>query len=205
MRLTSATPIPAALRISAREEDEIAPFRGEIGLRPATDADSNFLYTVYGETRREELAVTGWDDGQKEAFLRMQFDLQDSHYRQHYHGASYELILACGAPAGRLYLHRTAVEIRIMDIALLPQFRGRGIGGRIMESLVREADREGQSITLHVERNNKVLGFYERIGFRIAGEHGVYYFMERPAEQGHGEVSAGSIPPEENHQSGGGA
>jgi ribosomal protein S18 acetylase RimI-like enzyme len=162
-------------------EPAAALFRGEIGRRPATDADREFLCTVYAETRREELAITGWEVGQKEAFLRMQFALQDSHYREHYPGASFEVILADGVPAGRLYLHRSSGEIRIMDIALLPQFRGQGIGGRIMEGLVSEADQARLSLTLHVERDNKVLGYYGRLGFRTAGEHGVYLYMERPA------------------------
>jgi ribosomal protein S18 acetylase RimI-like enzyme len=184
MRLTSAPPLPAGLLRFAREEDAASPFRGEIGRRPATDADREFLLTVYSETRREELAITGWDDGQKEAFLRMQFDLQDSHYRQHYHGASFELILADDIPAGRLYLHRSAGEIRIMDIALLPEFRGQGIGGAIMAGLVHAADHDGLALTLHVERDNPVLAYYGRIGFRTLGEHGVYLFMERPAKPG---------------------
>jgi ribosomal protein S18 acetylase RimI-like enzyme len=164
-----------------------APFCGEIGQRTATDADREFLCTVYSESRRQELAVTGWDDGQKETFLRMQFALQDSHYRQHYIGASFELILVDGVPAGRLYLHRSTGEIRIMDIGLLPQFRGRGIGGRVMSGLIRTADQDRLALTLHVERDNPVLAYYERLGFRVLGEHGVYLFMERPAEQGNGE------------------
>lgn len=172
----------------------------QIHRRAATEADMEFLYTVYAETRREELAVTGWDEPQKEAFLRMQFASQDSHYRQHYRGASFEVVMVGGAPAGRLYLYRTPREIRIMDIALLPQFRGRGIGGEIMRGLIRMADLEGLSLTLHVEHNNPVLAYYKRLGFLTKGEHGVYLFMERPAAREGEDFTA-----PDNNQYGGGA
>jgi ribosomal protein S18 acetylase RimI-like enzyme len=134
---------------------------------------------VYASTRAEELAVVPWDDAQKAAFLRTQFDAQDAWYRENYAQASFDVILVDGEPAGRLYLHRGASEIRIVDIALLPEHRGGGIGTSLLRDLCAEAEALGKSLTIHVERENPALRLYERLGFAVAEDKGVYLFLER--------------------------
>lgn len=82
-----------------------------------------------------------------------------------------------GEPAGRLYVHRGPAEIRIMDIALAPPFRGRGIGTALLRDLMEEAGASGRALSIHVEVNNPARRLYERLGFAPAGEHGVYVLM----------------------------
>jgi ribosomal protein S18 acetylase RimI-like enzyme len=125
--------------------------------------------------------VVPWDDAQKDAFLRMQFEAQDAWWREHYEGATFGVIVVDGEPAGRLYLHRGRSEIRIVDIALLPEHRGSGIGTSLLHDLLAEADASGKSVTIHVERLNPALRLYERLGFELAEDKGVYLFLERPA------------------------
>jgi ribosomal protein S18 acetylase RimI-like enzyme len=120
-----------------------------------------------------------WDDAQREAFLRSQFDAQDVWWHEHYAEASFEVVLVDGEPAGRLYVHRGETEIRIVDIALLPEYRGDGIGTRLLHELLIEADAAGKSVTIHVERLNPALRLYERLGFSLAEDKGVYLFLER--------------------------
>jgi ribosomal protein S18 acetylase RimI-like enzyme len=134
---------------------------------------------VYASTRVEELAVVDWDDAQKETFLRAQFDAQDAWYREAYAQASFDVVLFDGEPAGRLYVHRGPSEIRIVDIALVPEHRGGGIGTSLLEELAAEADAAGKSLTIHVERMNPALSLYERLGFSVAEDKGVYLFLER--------------------------
>jgi ribosomal protein S18 acetylase RimI-like enzyme len=122
-----------------------------------------------------------WDDTQKEAFLRHQFDAQDVWWRENYAEASFDVIVVEGEPAGRLYVHRGPSEIRIVDIALLPAHRGNGVGTRLLEDLLAEGDASGKSVTIHVERMNPALRLYERLGFALAEDKGVYLFLERPA------------------------
>jgi ribosomal protein S18 acetylase RimI-like enzyme len=150
-----------------------------IHSRPITDDDTEFLCRLYASTRFEELVVTGWNDVQIEEFLRMQFGLQHSQYLQNYPAASFDIVLIDGKPVGRLYVDRSGGGIRIIDIALLPEFRGRGIGGRIMRGLVGEADAKGLAMSLHVEMNNPILPFYRSIRFREKELKGIYYYMER--------------------------
>jgi ribosomal protein S18 acetylase RimI-like enzyme len=112
----------------------------------------------------------------------MQFQFQTMHYRKHYADASFQIILRDNAPIGRIYLHHGAREVRLMDIALLAEFRGSGIGRSIIEDVLRDAALQGKSVTLHVERFNRALHLYERLGFRVAEDQGVNFFMEwRPA------------------------
>jgi ribosomal protein S18 acetylase RimI-like enzyme len=149
-----------------------------ISLRKATAGDTEFLAAVYAGTRMEELAVTDWSDAQKAEFCRMQFTAQDTHYRQHYPTAGYQVIESSGIPVGRLYVDRWKREIRIMDIALLPEHRGKGIGTRLLLDLQREAAGLEKKLSIHVERMNPALGLYERLGFLRIEDKGVYFLME---------------------------
>jgi GNAT superfamily N-acetyltransferase len=128
---------------------------------------------VYASTRGDELANVPWDDEAKEAFLRAQFDAQDRWWREHYVGASFDVVLVDGEPAGRLYVYETADEIRIVDIALLPGHRSRGIGSALLRGILAR----GRRVTIHVERMNPALRLYERLGFALAEDRGVYLFL----------------------------
>jgi ribosomal protein S18 acetylase RimI-like enzyme len=148
-------------------------------LRAAGHADRTFLAQVYASTRADELALLPWTGEQKAAFVAHQFEAQDAHYRLHYDGAAFDVIEVDGEPAGRLYVHRGPSEIRIVDIALSPSYRGRGLGTRLLRALIAEADDAGRKLSIHVERNNPARRLYERLGFRPAGEHGLHLLMER--------------------------
>jgi GNAT superfamily N-acetyltransferase len=151
-------------------------------LRPARPEDREHLLAVYASTRADELAPVPWTEEQKSAFVKMQFDAQDAHYREHYEGATYEVIEVDGVPAGRLYLHRKPKEIRLVDIALLPAFRGKGIGTRLLAEIIAEAKGRGVPVTIHVEMFNPARRLYERLGFTPVEEHGVHVLMERRPE-----------------------
>jgi ribosomal protein S18 acetylase RimI-like enzyme len=150
-------------------------------LRPVEDADRAFLVDLYGSTREEELAPARLDEATRRAFIEHQFSAQDAHYRNNYPGATLDVIVVDGRPAGRLYVHRGPSDIRIMDIALMPEFRGSGIGTGLLRGLMNEADASGLKLSIHVEMNNPARSLYDRLGFRPAGEQGIYVLMERPA------------------------
>ena len=151
------------------------------GLRPVTADDGEFLYSVYAQTRAEELSVVPWTDEQKAAFLRMQFDAQDSYYREVYPEARFLVVTRDGAAVGRLYLVRLADEMRIIDIALLPPHRGAGIGTQLISEVIAEAAQEGIAVTLHVEPWNPARRLYERFGFRTIKPDPVHELMELAA------------------------
>ena len=149
-----------------------------IELREIVAEDKEFLFAVYASTRADEMQLLDWQAAQKETFLRMQFNAQHKYYTENYPGANFQVILMDNQPVGRLYTHRRENEIRIMDIALLPENRGRGIGSILLKKILAEAAMLNQTVTLHVERYNPALLFYERLGFCLVDDKGVYYFMK---------------------------
>lgn len=149
-----------------------------VTLRPATADDREFLYRVYAASRADEMAmVVDWSDAQKETFLRQQFHAQDHQYHEHYPDARYDLIVRDGENAGRLYVQPMGHEIRVMDIALLPEHRGQGIGGALMGEVMDEARESGRFVSLHVEEHNPARRLYQRLGFVDAGEVTFYKLM----------------------------
>ena len=154
--------------------------RPAVELRLIRDDDLPFLLRVYAATREEELAPVPWTRAEKDAFLASQFALQHEYYQQHYADASFQMILADGEPVGRLYLARWEHEHRIVDVAILPEHRNRGIGSRLLADILAEADAAGKPVSIHVELQNPARRLYDRLGFRPVEERGVYVLMRRP-------------------------
>jgi ribosomal protein S18 acetylase RimI-like enzyme len=149
-----------------------------VALRPIQASDEPFLLAVYAGTRAEELAAVPWTPEQKAAFVAQQFAAQTAHYAQHYPGMSADVIVIDDVPAGRLLVDRLDEEILIVDISLLPAHRGCGAGSVLLRKVLDEATAAGKRVVIHVERFNRALGLYERLGFRAVGDHGVYLRME---------------------------
>lgn len=119
-----------------------------------------------------------WTDEQKNAFLSSQFDTQHAYYRARFPDASYLVIAIDGAPAGRFYVHRQTDEIELVDIALLPQHRGAGLGSALVRELLDESARSGVPVRLYVEHENPAKRLYDRLGFRVLNDIGIYLHME---------------------------
>jgi ribosomal protein S18 acetylase RimI-like enzyme len=150
-----------------------------ITLRPIREADMELLYRVYYSTREEELRmIVDWTDEMKEAFVRQQFNAQHAWYQEHYVGATFDVILVDGMPAGRLYVHRREREIRLVDITFLPEFRNSGLGSRLLRELLAESEATGKPLTIHVEKYNPAMKLYLRLGFRPIEERGPYELLE---------------------------
>lgn len=149
-----------------------------IRLRPVREDDTAFLLALYASLRATELELTGWSPEQRAAFVAQQFRAQDTHYRSHYAGARFDLVIVGDDPVGRLYVARWPEEIRIMDLALMPDWRSRGIGTRLLRSVLDEAGRVDKRVSIHVEMFNPAQALYARLGFRPVGEAGVHRLLE---------------------------
>ncbi|MBF0285304.1 MAG: GNAT family N-acetyltransferase [Magnetococcales bacterium] len=159
-------------------EEELA----SLGLtfRPEAAADEAFLQQLYFSVRWPELeAASHWSDEEKIAFLQFQFRAQRQHYATAYACASFLVALADGIEAGRLCLYRSARELRVVDIAFLPEFRHRGYATALFRQLFAEADIDARKVSIHVEIFNPARRLYDRLGFVVTGETGPYYLMER--------------------------
>ncbi len=142
--------------------------------------DGEFLLSVYEAFRRPELSMLGWSDSELSAFIRMQFDAQTLHFTRVFPDADNLLVLVDDEPAGRLMVDRSDTQIRIVDIALLPDLRGVGVGGQLVRLLSAEADILGLPMTCHVAQDNVARGFWEHLGFEARGLDGLHVAMERP-------------------------
>jgi len=154
-----------------------------ITIDPVLACDEPFLYRTFASTRAEEMALTGWNAEQQETFLRMQYEAQRRSYLMQLPEAKYWVIRCNGSAVGRLIIDGTAEEIHVVDIALLPEFRRRGIGSALMEAIIKEASQAGKTVRLHVERFNPALRWYERLGFGVVSSGPIYLEMVWRAPQ----------------------
>lgn len=149
-----------------------------VRLRPEREGDLPFLRALYASTRETELAPLDWPPEQKRAFLDQQFDAQRRHYREQLPDTAFDVIEVEGESAGRLYVHRSRDEIRLVDIALLPNWRGMGIGSQLLQELMDEARGDGLPLRIHVEKQNPAYRLYRRLGFRAIEDKGIYDLLE---------------------------
>jgi ribosomal protein S18 acetylase RimI-like enzyme len=151
----------------------------KVSLRPVSAADEVFLLSVYYETRAQELAQVPWDDSQKNAFVRWQFELQRREYDARFPNARYDVILFEGVPAGRIWVGVDEKQLRLLDIAVLEKFQNRGIGTELLRRLMLEAEETKKPLrhTVFV-LNTSAFRFYERLGFETIEDLGGYKHME---------------------------
>lgn len=103
----------------------------------------------------------------------MQFAAQHKHYQSEYPDAEYQIILLGDHPIGRLYVHRRAAEIRILDITLIPEYRNRGIGTPLIQALIAEGQNTGRPVSIYVDNFGGAAGLFERLGFSKAENDGI--------------------------------
>ena len=159
---------------------------GSVSLRAVAPEDEEFLLAVYASTREEEVSQVEWPPGLKEAFLRSQFEAQREQYFARFPDAEYKVILLDGRPSGRIWIGRDAEQIRLLDIALLPEAQNRGVGTLLVRRLIEEARASGKKLRHMIYMlNDDARRLYERLGFVVIEDVGGYLHMEwREGAQG---------------------
>jgi ribosomal protein S18 acetylase RimI-like enzyme len=157
---------------------------------PVAHQDKPFLFALYSETRAEELKLAPWDEEQKNAFLRQQFQLQHRHYTSNYKNAFFQIIKLGEKPIGRLYAAELKHEIRIIDITILTEFRRKNIGTDLIEEILRDADKKNKNVQIYLETNNQSAGLFARLGFAPVADDGVYRLWRKSA---HSKTSAAEV------------
>ena len=150
-----------------------------IQLRVVEEKDAAFIEAVYRTTREAELNLTNWSEYQKSAFINMQSTAQLADYKTKFPAAKFQVIIYNKRDAGRLFTGETENEIRLLDITILPEFRGQGIGTNLLHRLIQRSNKVQKKISLHVIASNPALKLYQRLGFVHIKNDGLYYYMER--------------------------
>ncbi len=158
--------------------DQPAGLGPSITLRPVQPDDEAFLFDLYASTRRDEMAAWGLDDAMLAQMLRMQFAGQQGTYRAQFPEADHHLILHDERPIGRLLVDRAEAAVVLVDVALLPEARGSGLGTRLLRALQAEAAEKGLPLRLKVVLTNPARRLYQRLGFVGLGDDGVFEQME---------------------------
>ena len=151
--------------------------RDAVTLRPATDTDYDFMRLLYHATRAEEMAYFPFDEDRKREFLDQQFAAQFHHYAIHYPTCERNIVETEGKPIGRLWIDEWRDQIRLVDIALMPEWRGAGIGSLLLSEVLARGEAARKPVTIHVEANNPALNLYQRLGFQHVDTNGVYLLM----------------------------
>lgn len=164
--------------------EDLSTVGARVSLRPVTPEDEDTLLKIYASTREDEMRqVTDWTAEQKETFLRWQLQMQRRDYEGRFPRADYQLILFDGEPAGRLWVARTAEQIRLLDIAILPEFQNRKIGTYLLRKLIEESEATRTPLRHMIYKlNTEARRFYERLGFRLKEDERMYLLMERRPE-----------------------
>ncbi len=108
----------------------------------------------------------------------MQFNAQQQGYRAAFPRAEFLIITIDNKAAGRVVVNRTEEEIRLVDVAVLPAHRGRGIGTEVIQGVLREAATAGKPVRLSVIKGQRAFRLYQRLGFRKTGEAAMREQME---------------------------
>lgn len=159
-----------------------------VAFRPITDADRDFLLSLYMETRLWEFEHTDWSDDNIRDFLTGQFNLQSQSYQMSFLGASFRIIQVDGVDVGRLYVDRRDTHLHIIEFTITPQWRGRGLGTDILRALMNEAHGGKVPVRLSVLKDSRAIGLYVRHGFRVTEDKGGYYAMEWMPDTGPREI-----------------
>jgi ribosomal protein S18 acetylase RimI-like enzyme len=163
---------PDRLRPDTSGDPAMIPKQLAVTTRPMNDDDSMLLFELYASTRADELSRSGWATPQQRSFFRMQAQNQERYFLRHYDHLDRRTICINGFSAGRLLVDRPSQAIVIVDLALLPAFRERGVGSMLIRSLLEEAAERGLTVHMELQKNSDALQTCERLGFRHADDLG---------------------------------
>lgn len=152
----------------------------QIQLGLATSADSRFIRDLYCTSRDPEMAYVDWPEKQKKVFLRQQYALQTKHFDKVYPKARKQLIFYKGKPIGRFFTDENQQDNHwhLLDITLLREYRGLGIGRYLLQSWLKQAHEVSSRATLYVANHNRAFNLYASLGFKKIGVKDRYYYLE---------------------------
>ncbi len=147
---------------------------GTLHLRAVDEADSEFLEELYF-SRRADLQQIPGDAQFVRQLIKMQQQMQAVGIRNNFPVARHLLLEDGSVRIGRLVVDIGASDVRLVDIALLPEVQGRGIGRKVLQAMLEDALSQGLSMSLAVEKNNvRARALYLSAGFHVHSEDSMF-------------------------------
>lgn len=150
-----------------------------ISLCPVEPSHENFLLKLFTECRPDLALIIDVSKKQKASIISQQFTMEQQQLIQMYPDAELNIVMFNKEPVGRLYVHHGETADRILEIGLLEQYRGRGIGGKLVTTVIENAAKIGKTVRLQVVWFNQgAYAFYEKVGFQVIENRDVFYEMQ---------------------------
>ena len=146
-------------------------------LRPMRQSDQPFLQSLYSTTR-PDIQATNLPEREKTQLIATQFRAQTLHYHTHFGNADFLIIEQLGKRIGRITIHPREDEIRVVDLAILPEYRSHGIGTKVMQEVLEKGRIRDQPVRIHVDKLSRAFSFYTRLGFEVIEEKEQHLLME---------------------------
>jgi ribosomal protein S18 acetylase RimI-like enzyme len=154
-----------------------------VSIRPETPDDEPFLRRLITDTLADQLMASAWPEPLRAHLLDIQYGMRRSAARVHPHDAGSRIILLDGQPVGWMLEADLDDEIHLVEIMILSEHRGNGIGSACLRDLLAAAALAGKPVRLRVDRlNRRAIALYERLGFRAIGGDAIQQLMERPPD-----------------------
>jgi len=154
----------------------------EATLRCAQPADEPALRDLYRATRAPEFEAAGWPAAVIDTVCSRQYDWQQAHYRHTYPNLEGRVVVDTnGSVIAQTAVDRQPDAHRLVDFAVAPHCRGRGLGTRLLAGIIEDADAAGLPLVLTVAIGNPARRLYERHGFLIDSSTELHHHMRRPA------------------------
>jgi ribosomal protein S18 acetylase RimI-like enzyme len=147
-------------------------------LRPARTDDQEFLYRLFYSVYSEKLQLVPLSAEEKKALVELMYQGFICHYNSLAPASDDRLVLLDNESIGRMILLQTREEIRLADLAILPQYRRRGIGSALIGQLQTESTMSKRPVRLQVARFDHALRLYQRLGFYKTDAIGPYLHLE---------------------------
>ena len=130
--------------------------REGLALRAATPADVPFLLELRDTTLSPHMRASGIEPSHEERVRRVMYRFECA-----------QLIERAGVPVGLLKVTRDPDEWQLVQIQLVPELQGKGVGEALIRPLIAEAKQARVGLGLYVFQQNPARRLYERLGFRI--------------------------------------
>lgn len=154
-----------------------------VTLRDAGPEDIQFLAQLYRDTRRNEVNAWGWPQEQQELFLKMQFDAQRRSHQATFPDATDRIICVGNVAVGHMLVGFEPGGMRLIDIALLDEYRNQGIGTQLIRQLMQDCEEQDRVLRLQVLQGNPAIRLYCRAGFVQSSADPMYVQMEWMSSQ----------------------